>query len=194
METWLCSWTSVLATQPTRNDFRVLLKPQLIEIGKPKCVSELFGTFPIVQKPLREYKAYDLVAAYPKTEKLFHAACMEFTIDIICVAATEKQPFFFKRSSVNGAIERGVFFEVSYTPAIRDSMRRHTIANALNLMEACKGKNVIVTIGAERCDGANLCHCYYPERCPEAYCLACQKKMAKLLSHPTVEPSTYMEK
>ncbi|XP_045566381.1 ribonuclease P protein subunit p30 isoform X3 [Salmo salar] len=164
------------------------------EIGKPKCVSELFGTFPIVQKPLREYKAYDLVAAYPKTEKLFHAACMEFTIDIICVAATEKQPFFFKRSSVNGAIERGVFFEVSYTPAIRDSMRRHTIANALNLMEACKGKNVIVTIGAERCDGANLCHCYYPERCPEAYCLACQKKMAKLLSHPTVEPSTYMEK
>lgn len=27
---------------------------------------------------------------------------MEFTIDIICVAATEKQPFFFKRSSVNG--------------------------------------------------------------------------------------------
>uniref|UniRef100_A0A4W5R1S8 Ribonuclease P protein subunit p30 n=1 Tax=Hucho hucho TaxID=62062 RepID=A0A4W5R1S8_9TELE len=133
------------------------------EIGKPKCVSELFDTFPIVQgksrpikvlnrltvvasraahfKPLREYKAYDLVAAYPKTETLFHAACMEFTIDIICVAATEKQPFFFKRSSVEGAIERGVFFEVSYTPAIRDStMRRHTIANALNLMEACKGK------------------------------------------------------
>uniref|UniRef100_A0A8C7QE99 Ribonuclease P protein subunit p30 n=1 Tax=Oncorhynchus mykiss TaxID=8022 RepID=A0A8C7QE99_ONCMY len=102
-------------------------------------------------KPLREYKAYDLVAAYPKTEKLFHAACMEFTIDIICVAATEKQPFFFKRSSVNGAIERGVFFEVRYTPAIRDStMRRHTIANALNLMEACKGKNVIVTSGAEK--------------------------------------------
>uniref|UniRef100_A0A674B0H3 Ribonuclease P/MRP 30 subunit n=1 Tax=Salmo trutta TaxID=8032 RepID=A0A674B0H3_SALTR len=127
------------------------------EIGKPKCVSELFDTFPIVQgksrpikvlnrltvvasraahfKPLREYKAYDLVAAYPKTDKLFHAACMEFTIDIICVAATEKH----------------------YTPAIRDStMRRHTIANALNLMEACKGKNVIVTSGAEKV--------YYPLR------------------------------
>lgn len=44
-----------------------------------------------------------------------------------------------------------------------------------------------------RCDEANLCHCYYPEWCPEAYCLACQKKMAKLLSQPTVEPSTYME-
>ncbi|XP_041714460.2 ribonuclease P protein subunit p30-like isoform X3 [Coregonus clupeaformis] len=121
------------------------------EIGKPKCVSELFDTFPIVQKPLREYKAYDLVAAYPKTEKLFHAACMEFTIDIICVAVTEKLPFFFKRSSVSGAIERGVFFEISYTPAIRDStMRRYTIANALSLMETCKGKNVIVTSGAEK--------------------------------------------
>uniref|UniRef100_A0A4W5QQK4 Ribonuclease P protein subunit p30 n=1 Tax=Hucho hucho TaxID=62062 RepID=A0A4W5QQK4_9TELE len=152
-------------------NYVVDLQQKKQEIGKPKCVLELFDTFPIVQgksrpikvlnrltvvasraahfKPLREYKAYDLVAAYPKTETLFHAACMEFTIDIICVAATEKQPFFFKRSSVEGAIERGVFFEVSYTPAIRDStMRRHTIANALNLMEACKGKNVIVTSGA----------------------------------------------
>ncbi|KAM9561509.1 ribonuclease P protein subunit p30 isoform 2-T2 [Salvelinus alpinus] len=132
-------------------------------IGKPKCVSELYDTFPIVQgksrtikvlnrltvvasdpshfRPTAEYKAYDLVAVYPKTEKLFHAACMTFDVDIICVAVTEKQPFFFKRSPVNGAIERGVFFEISYAPAIRDStMRRYTIANSISLVEMCKGK------------------------------------------------------
>ncbi|XP_010893904.2 ribonuclease P protein subunit p30 [Esox lucius] len=143
------------------------------EIDKPKCVSELFDTFPIVQgksrpikvlnrltivatdpshfRPTAVYKAYDLVAVFPKTEKLFHAACMTFDVDIICVAVSEKLPFYFKRSPVNGAIERGVFFELSYTPAIRDStMRRYTIANAVSLMETCKGKNVIVTSGAER--------------------------------------------
>ncbi len=39
------------------------------------------------------------------------------------------------------AIERGIFFETCYAVAIRDTtMRRYTIANALSLMEVCKGK------------------------------------------------------
>ncbi|XP_014034368.1 ribonuclease P protein subunit p30 isoform X2 [Salmo salar] len=105
-------------------NYVVDLQQKKQEIGKPKCVLELFDTFPIVQgksrpikvlnrltvvasdpshfRPNAEYKAYDLVAVYPKTEKLFHAACMTFDVDIICVAVTEKQPFFFKRSPVNG--------------------------------------------------------------------------------------------
>ncbi|KAG9345982.1 hypothetical protein JZ751_007797 [Albula glossodonta] len=75
---------------------------------------------------------------------------MSFDVDIICIAVAEKQPFFFKRPPVNGAIDRGVFFEISYVAAIKDStMRRYTISNALSLMETCKGKNVIVSSGAE---------------------------------------------
>lgn len=39
------------------------------------------------------------------------------------------------------AIDRGVGFELVYSPAIKDStMRRYTISNALNLMQVCKGK------------------------------------------------------
>lgn len=39
------------------------------------------------------------------------------------------------------AIDRGVGFELIYSPAIKDStMRRYTISNALNLMQVCKGK------------------------------------------------------
>ncbi|KAL0984140.1 hypothetical protein UPYG_G00137620 [Umbra pygmaea] len=153
-------------------NYVVDLQQKKQEIVKPKSVSELFKTFPIVQgksrpikvlnrltvvasepshfRPTVDYKAYDLVAVFPQTEKLFHAACMTFDVDIICVAVTERLPFFFKRSPVNGAIERSVFFEISYTHAIRDhTMRRYTIANAINLMEICKGKNVIVSSGAE---------------------------------------------
>lgn len=143
------------------------------EIPKPQSVSDIFDKFPIVQgksspikvlnrltivasdafhfRPTNEYKNFDLVAVYPKTEKLFHAACMTFDVDIICIAVTEKQPFHFKRAPVNGAIDRGVFFEICYAAAIRDSiMRRYTISNAFMLMEICKGKNIIVSSGAEK--------------------------------------------
>uniref|UniRef100_A0AAR2LMY8 Ribonuclease P protein subunit p30 n=1 Tax=Pygocentrus nattereri TaxID=42514 RepID=A0AAR2LMY8_PYGNA len=151
-------------------------KKQLIP--KPQPVAELFEKFPIVQGKSRPIKVlnrltvvvtdashfvsvnkmsgskvltnFDILAVFPKTEKLFHAACMTYDVDIICIAATEKQPFHCKRSPVNGAIERGVHFEISYTAAIRDStMKKYTIANAINLMTTCKGKNVIVASGAE---------------------------------------------
>ncbi|XP_045897328.1 ribonuclease P protein subunit p30 [Micropterus dolomieu] len=98
-----------------------------------------------------ELQAFDLLAVQPTTEKLFHTACMVYDADIICVSVTEKLPFFFKRAPVNGAIDRGVAFEVSYSAAIRDAtMRRYTIANAVSLMETCKGKNVILSSAAEQ--------------------------------------------
>ncbi|XP_072524162.1 ribonuclease P protein subunit p30 [Salminus brasiliensis] len=142
------------------------------QIPKPQPLAELFEKFPTVQgksrpikvlnrltvvatdashfRPTNEYKNFDLLAVYPKTEKLFHAACMNYDVDIICIAANEKQPFHCKRSPVNGAIERGVFFEISYAAAIRDpTMKSYTITNAINLISVCKGKNVIVASGAE---------------------------------------------
>ncbi|TRY89384.1 hypothetical protein DNTS_024123 [Danionella cerebrum] len=143
------------------------------EIPVPLRVMEMFENVPVVQgkstpikilnrltilasdashfRPCTEFKQYDLVAVYPKTEKLFHAACMTFDVDIICISVNEKQPFHFKRPPVNGAIERGIVFEICYAALIRDSnTRRYTIANAISLIEVCKGKNVIVSSGAER--------------------------------------------
>ncbi|XP_024120737.1 ribonuclease P protein subunit p30 [Oryzias melastigma] len=144
------------------------------EIPVPKPINELIDQLPVVQgrsRPIRvlnrltvvvsdpghyrpnapEYRRFDLLAVQPTSEKLFHAACMLYDIDVICVSVTEKLPFFFKRAPVNGAIDRGVVFEVSYAAAIRDStMRRYTIANAASLMESCKGKNVILSSAAEK--------------------------------------------
>ncbi|XP_069836464.1 ribonuclease P protein subunit p30 isoform X1 [Dendropsophus ebraccatus] len=96
-------------------------------------------------------RLYDIVAVYPKTEKLFHAACTNIDVDIICINVTEKYPFFFRRPPVNAAVERGIFFELIYTPAIKDStLRRYTISNAISLMEVGKGKNIIISSGAEK--------------------------------------------
>ncbi|XP_023265020.1 ribonuclease P protein subunit p30 isoform X2 [Seriola lalandi dorsalis] len=144
------------------------------EIPTPTPINELIDQLPIVQgrsRPIRvlnrltvvmsdsshfrptapEYRSFDLLAVQPTTEKLFHAACMLYDVDIICISVTEKLPFFFKRAPVNGAVDRGLVFEVSYSAAIRDStMRRYTIANAVSLMDSCKGKSVILSSAAEK--------------------------------------------
>ncbi|XP_071071863.1 ribonuclease P protein subunit p30 isoform X4 [Dasypus novemcinctus] len=157
----------------------------LTEIEKPVAVSELFTTLPIVQGKSRPIKIltrltiivsdpshcnvlratssrvrlYDIVAVFPKTEKLFHVACTHLDVDLVCITVTEKLPFYFKRPPINvfiflipvKAIDRGLCFELVYSPAIKDStMRRYTISNALNLMQVCKGKNVIISSAAER--------------------------------------------
>ncbi|KAE8590781.1 hypothetical protein XENTR_v10018200 [Xenopus tropicalis] len=138
-----------------------------MEIGKPISTKELFSTLPTVQGksiPIKiltrltiiasdpshcnvlrstspSTRLYDIVAVFPKTEKLFHAACTSIDVDLICINVTEKAPFFFRRPPINAAIQRGIFFELVYTPAIKDStLRRYTISNALSLMQVCKGK------------------------------------------------------
>ncbi|CAG12154.1 unnamed protein product, partial [Tetraodon nigroviridis] len=144
------------------------------EIPTPVPISHLTDELPLVQgrsRPIRvlnrltivmsdsthfrpaaaEYRCFDLLAVQPTTEKLFHAVCMTLDVDIVCIPVTEKLPFVLKRAPVNGAVDRGLVFEVSYSASIRDStMRRYTIANANALMDTCKGKNVILTSKAEK--------------------------------------------
>ncbi|NXK53957.1 RPP30 protein, partial [Chauna torquata] len=137
------------------------------EIVKPISPSELFPSLPIVQGTSKRLKVltrltlvvsdpshcnllrststnirlYDIIAVFPKTEKLFHIACTTLDVDLVCINVTEKLPFYFRRPPVNMAIDRGIYFELLYTPAIKDStMRRYTISNAISLMQICKGK------------------------------------------------------
>ncbi|NXT21675.1 RPP30 protein, partial [Syrrhaptes paradoxus] len=137
------------------------------EIIKPVSPSELFPSLPMVQGTSKRIKVltrltlvvsdpshcnvlrstsanirlYDIIAVFPKTEKLFHIACTTLDVDLVCINVTEKLPFYFRRPPVNMAIDRGIYFELLYTPAIKDStMRRYTISNAISLMQICKGK------------------------------------------------------
>ncbi|NWZ22238.1 RPP30 protein, partial [Asarcornis scutulata] len=139
------------------------------EIAKPVSPSELFPSLPIVQGTSKQLKVltrltlvvsdpshcnllrstssnirlYDIIAVFPKTEKLFHIACTTLDVDLVCINVTEKLPFYFRRPPVNMAIDRGIYFELLYTPAIKDStMRRYTISNAISLMQICKGKSI----------------------------------------------------
>ncbi|XP_070708504.1 ribonuclease P protein subunit p30 isoform X2 [Pempheris klunzingeri] len=144
------------------------------EIPTPTPISDLIDQLPVVQgrsRPIRvlnrltvvmsdashyrpnaaEYRSFDLLAVQPTTEKLFHAACMTYDVDIICISVTEKLPFFFRRAPVSGAAERGLVFEVAYSAALRDAtLRRYTVGNAVALVDSCKGKNIILSSAAEQ--------------------------------------------
>ncbi|RHZ65096.1 hypothetical protein Glove_319g29 [Diversispora epigaea] len=95
--------------------------------------------------------SYDIISVQPTNEKLFQNACGTFEADIISLEMGSRLPFYIKHSTVGLAIERGVFFEICYAPAIRDaSSRRQLISNAQNLVRVTRGKNIIITSEAQR--------------------------------------------
>ncbi|XP_078422112.1 ribonuclease P protein subunit p30 isoform X2 [Cetorhinus maximus] len=123
------------------------------EIAKPISVTELFPSPPIVQGKSKPIKIVTRLTVIVSDASHCNdlVACMTLDIDLICINVIEKQSYHFRRPSVNGAIERGIYFELAYSPAIKDStMRRYTISNALSLMQICKGKNIIMSSAAER--------------------------------------------
>ena len=54
--------------------------------------------------------------------------------------------FLHETTQVRQAIERGIHFEIVYSPAIRDNtQRRYIISNAMELVHVSKGKNIIIS-------------------------------------------------
>lgn len=95
-------------------------------------------------------QSYDIVAVRPMNEKLFQQICQTVEADVVSLDMTSRLPFYIKHPQVKLAIERGMSFEIAYSPAIRDDfLRKNVIANALELVRVCKGKNVVVSSGAE---------------------------------------------
>ncbi|KAG0331250.1 Ribonuclease P protein subunit p30 [Podila humilis] len=55
-------------------------------------------------------------------------------------------PFYLKHSTVGLAVERGIYFELCYSAAIRDATaRRNLISNAQSLIRVTRGKNIILS-------------------------------------------------
>ena len=75
--------------------------------------------------PLRGALCAELLSRY-----LFVNTMLRADVDALCVCVGCVQ-----------AMERGIHFEILYSPTVRDStFRQNTIANALQLVSACKGK------------------------------------------------------
>ncbi|KAL4232348.1 Ribonuclease P protein subunit p30 [Mactra antiquata] len=128
-------------TKGSRKPFKVLSRVSTIlteETQAHKLISE-------------EVQQFDLIAVQPTSEKTFLQACQTLNVDIITIDVTEKFNMKMRRQTISPALERGVYFELQYSPSIRDSTyRQYLIANAQKLMFWCKGKNVILTSGCEK--------------------------------------------
>lgn len=95
-------------------------------------------------------KKYDIIAVVPKTLQAFQYACGTMDIDVISFEPEGRIPFKVNRKLYRQAVERSIFFELMYSPAIRDSTARRNIISNSHIYHAVgKSKNIIITSGAE---------------------------------------------
>lgn len=95
-------------------------------------------------------RQYDIIAVQPNAEKLMQALSNTYDVDVISFDVAETLPMFIRKPQIKLMMNHGIFFEVNYSPAIRDaSVRRSTISFAKMLIEQCRGKNLILSSAAE---------------------------------------------
>lgn len=120
-----------------------LLKRVTVDINDSK---ELYQ----FSNPSSALKSYDILAISPKNEKIFELACGDVNVDIISINLDEKMNFFLKKSLILSAISKNIFFEIIYNGFITDNSKRAVfISNVLMLLEITKGKNLIISSGAD---------------------------------------------
>ena len=94
-------------------------------------------------------RSYDVVAVRPMSERVFALACEQMECDLISIDAAAVLPFALRQGLVEAAVKRGMYFEIVYSPALRDATaRRHLISNALELVRATRGRNIVLSSGA----------------------------------------------
>ncbi|XP_026383680.1 uncharacterized protein LOC113279189 [Papaver somniferum] len=94
-------------------------------------------------------KTYDLVAVKPLNQTVFDHVCKVSVVDLIAIDFSERLPFRLKLPMVKAAIERGIYFEITYSHLISGiQARRQMVTNAKLLVDWTRGKNIIFTSGA----------------------------------------------
>ncbi|XP_050371360.1 protein GAMETOPHYTE DEFECTIVE 1 [Argentina anserina] len=94
-------------------------------------------------------KTYDLVAVKPMNQSAFEQACEKLEVDIIAIDFSESLPFRLKQHLVKAAMERNVYFEITYAGFIADvRTRRQIITNAKLLVDWTRGRNIIISSAA----------------------------------------------
>ncbi|CAM0874278.1 unnamed protein product [Alopecurus aequalis] len=114
----------------------------------------------------RLLRTYDIVAARPLTQAALDHLCQSATeIDVISIDFSHKLPFRLRLPIIKLALQRGIHFEIAYSPLIDDvNSRRQVLAEAKLLVDWTKGKNLIISSAAHNAneirgpyDVINLC-------------------------------------
>jgi ribonuclease P/MRP protein subunit RPP1 len=94
---------------------------------------------------------YDIIAACPGNIKVFAHLCKSADVDIITLDFTHRISFNINKKLVDEAIQRGIFFEITYSPMLSPSSgaRKEAFANTQLLLEYLRGKRIVLSSGAE---------------------------------------------
>uniref|UniRef100_A0A915KLD6 Ribonuclease P protein subunit p30 n=1 Tax=Romanomermis culicivorax TaxID=13658 RepID=A0A915KLD6_ROMCU len=99
---------------------------------------------PVVEK-------YDVLCIYPKTDEMFNTIIKKLEVDMITIEITQRANWISRKNLVQMAIEKGITFEITYSPALMDSsVRRDCFANGRDLHRASKGKGLILSSKASK--------------------------------------------
>ncbi|XP_042454332.1 uncharacterized protein LOC122038595 [Zingiber officinale] len=94
-------------------------------------------------------RTYDLVAVRPLDQEAFDKACESSMVDIIALDFSQKLPFRLKIPSIKLAIQRGLYFEITYSHLIADShVRRKILSDVKLLSDWSRGKNLLISSAA----------------------------------------------
>ncbi|GLU02429.1 hypothetical protein SLE2022_196800 [Rubroshorea leprosula] len=126
---------------PQSSPFRQYTRLTVCVDNVPQCQALNSGN-PIL-------KSYDIVAATPLNQTAFDYTCEKAEVDIIAIDFSDRMPFRLKQPMVKAAVERGVYFEITYADLIVDvQVRRQLISNAKLLVDWTRGKNLIFSSAA----------------------------------------------
>lgn len=90
---------------------------------------------------------YDLVAVRPTDDKTFALCCSSLECDLISFDFSSRVNFPIKFKTVASALQRGVRFEICYSPGIvgGNDARRNLISGAAALIRATRGRGIILS-------------------------------------------------
>lgn len=95
--------------------------------------------------------SYDILALRPTDEKTLQLCCLSLECDLISLDLTQRLPFLLKFKTVAAALQRGVRFEICYSPGIStgSDARRNLISGATQLIRASRSRGIVLSSDAK---------------------------------------------
>ena len=123
----------------------------------PKSVSLLTRLTLYIHDPSQNHRlaqlqsAYNLIALRPTTEKALGLCCNSLECDLISLDFSVRLGYPLKFKTVASAIQRGIRFEICYSPGIThgSDARRNLISGATALIRATRGRGIIISSEAK---------------------------------------------
>ncbi|XP_077292483.1 ribonuclease P protein subunit Rpp30 [Arctopsyche grandis] len=94
-------------------------------------------------------KKFDILAVIPTSVSAFQYSCCNMDVDIISYKLESNANFKLNRKLYKQAVERGIYFEIPYAPALKSSNYRKNMISRAHLYHSIgKSANIILSSGA----------------------------------------------